>query len=46
MSGTNLERAGDPTQRVSLHALRVGGPVARCGLALITGLTAASNAAH
>jgi hypothetical protein len=46
LSGTNLERAGDHTQRVRSHALRVGGPVTRSDLALTTGLTAASNAAH
>jgi hypothetical protein len=46
LSGTNLERAGDHTQRMRSHALRDGGPVTRSDLALTTGLTAASNAAH
>ena len=26
LSGTNLERAGDHNQRVTLHAIRVRGP--------------------
>ena len=42
LSGTNLERAGDHNQRVTLHAIRVGGPVTRTDLALTTGLTAAA----
>jgi len=40
LSGTNLERAGDHNQRVTLHAIRVNGPVTRAELADITGLTA------
>jgi predicted NBD/HSP70 family sugar kinase len=38
-SGTNLERAGDHNQRVTLHAIRVNGPITRSDLAAITGLT-------
>jgi predicted NBD/HSP70 family sugar kinase len=38
-SGTNLERAGDHNQRVTLHAIRVNGPITRADLADITGLT-------
>lgn len=44
LSGTNLERAGDHNQRVTLHAIRVRGPVARAELALTTGLTAGAVA--
>lgn len=40
LSGTNLERAGDHNQRVTLHAIRVNGPITRTELAHITGLTA------
>lgn len=40
LSGTNLERAGDHNQRVTLHAIRVSGPITRAELAAITGLTA------
>jgi predicted NBD/HSP70 family sugar kinase len=40
LSGTNLERAGDHNQRVTLHAIRVSGPITRAELAKITGLTA------
>ena len=40
LSGTNLERAGDHNQRVTLHAIRVNGPITRAELAVITGLTA------
>ena len=40
LSGTNLERAGDHNQRVTLHAIRVSGPITRTELAQITGLTA------
>jgi len=40
LSGTNLERAGDHNQRVTLHAIRVNGPITRAELATITGLTA------
>jgi predicted NBD/HSP70 family sugar kinase len=40
LSGTNLERAGDHNQRVTLQAIRVGGPITRTDLAEITGLTA------
>ena len=39
LSGTNLERAGDHNQRVTLHAIRVSGPITRTDLAQITGLT-------
>lgn len=39
LGGTNLERAGDHNQRVTLHAIRVNGPVTRTELAGITGLT-------
>ena len=39
LSGTNLERAGDHNQRVTLHAIRVNGPITRSDLADITGLT-------
>jgi predicted NBD/HSP70 family sugar kinase len=39
LSGTNLERAGDHNQRVTLHAIRVTGPITRMELAGITGLT-------
>jgi predicted NBD/HSP70 family sugar kinase len=44
LSGTNLERAGDHNQRVTLHAIRVSGPVTRTDLALMTGLTSATIA--
>jgi len=40
LSGTNLERAGDHNQRVTLHAIRVNGPITRAEIAAITGLTA------
>jgi predicted NBD/HSP70 family sugar kinase len=39
LSGTNHERAGDHNQRVTLHAVRVSGPVTRTELAFRTGLT-------
>jgi len=39
LSGTNLARAGDHNQRVTLHAIRVNGPITRVELANITGLT-------
>jgi len=39
LSGTNLTQAGDHNQRVTLHAVRVGGPVTRGELASRTGLT-------
>jgi predicted NBD/HSP70 family sugar kinase len=39
LSGTNLERAGDHNQRVTLYAIRVNGPITRTDLADITGLT-------
>lgn len=39
LSGTNLERAADHNQRVTLHAIRVGGALTRLDLAQITGLT-------
>ena len=37
--GTNVARGGDHNQRVTLHAVRVNGPVARTELASRTGLT-------
>ncbi len=40
LSGTNLERAADHNQRVTLHAIRVCGMLTRVELAGITGLTA------
>ncbi len=40
LSGTNLERAADHNQRVTLHAIRLGGSLTRVELARITGLTA------
>jgi predicted NBD/HSP70 family sugar kinase len=40
LSGTNLERAADHNQRVTLHAIRVNGSLTRVDLAAITGLTA------
>ncbi|WP_420144275.1 ROK family transcriptional regulator [Sphingobium sp.] len=40
LSGTNLERAADHNQRITLHAIRVGGLLTRVELARITGLTA------
>lgn len=42
LSGTNLERAGDHNQRVTLHAIRINGPVTRAELARMTGLTGPS----
>lgn len=39
LAGTNLERAGDYNQRVTLQAIRVNGPITRVDLARITGLT-------
>lgn len=39
LAGTNLERAGDYNQRVTLQAIRVNGPITRADLAQITGLT-------
>jgi len=36
---TNLERVGDHNQRVTLHAIRVNGPITRTDLTDITGLT-------
>jgi predicted NBD/HSP70 family sugar kinase len=44
LSGSNLKRAGDHNQRVTLHAIRVNGPVTRAALAHSTGLTAAAIA--
>jgi len=44
LSGTNLVHAGDHNQRVTLHAIRVNGPVTRSELASKTGLTAAAIA--
>lgn len=40
LSGTNLERAADHNQRITLHAIRVCGMLTRVELAGITGLTA------
>ncbi|WP_311267757.1 ROK family transcriptional regulator [Sphingobium sp. WCS2017Hpa-17] len=40
LSGTNLERAADHNQRITLHAIRVCGMLTRVELARITGLTA------
>lgn len=40
LSGTNLERAADHNQRISLHAIRVHGTMTRVDLARLTGLTA------
>ena len=40
MSGTNLERAADHNQRITLHAIRVRGTTTRVELAHLTGLTA------
>ena len=40
LSGTNLERAADHNQRVTLHAIRVRGTTTRVELARLTGLTA------
>lgn len=40
LSGTNLERAADYNQRITLHAIRVSGSLTRVELAEITGLTA------
>jgi len=40
LSGTNLERAGDYNQRVTLQAIRVHGNITRSELAELTGLTA------
>lgn len=39
LSGTNLVRAADHNQRVTLHAIRVNGSLTRIDLANITGLT-------
>ncbi|HEY0748507.1 MAG TPA: ROK family transcriptional regulator [Steroidobacteraceae bacterium] len=44
LSGTNVARAGDHNQRVTLHAVRVSGPVTRSELAVKTGLTPAAIA--
>ncbi|MHA6718714.1 ROK family transcriptional regulator [Sphingomonas sp. RS6] len=44
LSGTNLERAADHNQRVTLHAIRVNGSLTRVDLAAITGLTPAAIA--
>ena len=44
LAGTNLARAGDHNQRVTLHAIRVNGPVTRHELSERTGLTAAAIA--
>src|SRR5687767_901100 len=39
LAGTNLERAGDYNQRVTLQAIRLNGPITRAELAQLTGLT-------
>jgi predicted NBD/HSP70 family sugar kinase len=39
LSGSNLKRARDHNRRVTLHAIRVNGPVTRMALAQQTGLT-------
>ncbi len=44
LSGTNLERTSDHNQRVTLHAIRVSGPVTRAELAVKIGLTPAAIA--
>jgi len=44
LSGSNLQRAGDHNQRVTLHAIRVNGPITKVELAEITGLTPPSIA--
>jgi hypothetical protein len=44
LSGTHLERAGDHNQHVTLHAIRVNGPVTRTEFASMTGLTPAAIA--
>jgi predicted NBD/HSP70 family sugar kinase len=44
LSGSNLQRAGDHNQRVTLHAIRVNGLVTRTALAQQTGLTPAAIA--
>jgi predicted NBD/HSP70 family sugar kinase len=44
LSGTNLVRAGDHNQRVTLHAIRINGPATRNDIAALTGLTGASIA--
>jgi predicted NBD/HSP70 family sugar kinase len=44
LSGSNLQRAGDHNQRVTLHAIRVNGPVTRAALTQQTGLTPAAIA--
>jgi predicted NBD/HSP70 family sugar kinase len=44
LSGSNLKHAGDHNQRVTLHAIRVNGPVTRAALAEQTGLTSAAIA--
>jgi predicted NBD/HSP70 family sugar kinase len=44
LSGSNLKLAGDHNQRVTLHAIRVSGPVTRASLAEKTGLTTAAIA--
>ena len=44
LSGSNLQRARDHNQRVTLHAIRVNGPVTRMALAQQTGLTSAAIA--
>jgi predicted NBD/HSP70 family sugar kinase len=40
LSGTNLVRAADHNQRVTLHAIRVHGRMTRVDIARLTGLTA------
>ncbi len=40
MSGTNITRAGDYNQRVTLQVIRTHGPITRADIAIMTGLTA------
>jgi predicted NBD/HSP70 family sugar kinase len=40
LSGTNLVRAGDHNQRVTLQAVRANGPITRAEVSTLTGLTA------
>ncbi len=39
LSGTNLTRAADHNQRVTLHTIRVNGPITRVEISAMTGLT-------
>ncbi|MBS0374613.1 MAG: ROK family transcriptional regulator [Proteobacteria bacterium] len=44
LSGTNVARAGDHNQRVTLQAIRVAGAATRAEIAAVTGLTPAAVA--